>query len=74
MSKIYESPDGGKTVFVRESGQSTRTLVNNNRSLHDSIMESKMWGEIQRMGDTHPAMREELDRVIMLYHLLKEHK
>lgn len=27
MTKIYESPDGGKTVYERESGETDRTLV-----------------------------------------------
>ena len=27
MTKIYESPDGGKTVYERESGSATRTKV-----------------------------------------------
>jgi hypothetical protein len=27
MTKIYESPDGGKTVYERESGETDRTFV-----------------------------------------------
>lgn len=33
MEKIYESPDGGKTVYQREAGSSDRELV---KSSNDS--------------------------------------
>lgn len=72
MPKIFESPDGGNTVYSREAGDICRTVVKENKSLHDEIMESKLWGDIRRMGETHPAMKEQLERVKILYHLLKE--
>jgi hypothetical protein len=72
MSKIYESPDKGATIYEREFGESERTLIK--ESLHKQIKDAQMWGEIQKMGETNPTMRDELDRVIALYHLLKETK
>lgn len=42
------------------------------RPLHDHIMEDKMWGEIRRMGRTNPTLQSELERVIMIYHLIKQ--
>jgi len=44
---IYESPDGGKTVYIRESGSSERKLIMDNRTvdgrpLHEHIMENKL--------------------------------
>jgi hypothetical protein len=42
------------------------------RPLHDHIMEDKLWGEIRRLARTNPTLQSELDRVIMLYHLIKE--
>jgi len=44
------------------------------RPLHEHMMEDKMWGEIRRMAETNPAMKEYTDRCIELYHLLKETK
>tara|TARA_B100001113_G_scaffold196607_1_gene161170 strand:+ start:336 stop:602 length:267 start_codon:yes stop_codon:yes gene_type:complete len=37
MSKIFESPDGGKTVYQREFGARERTLVSVKK--HGDIME-----------------------------------
>ena len=79
MPKIFESPDKGDTIYEREFGSADRVLVKDTRgghgkSLHEAMMENKMWGEIQSLGRTNPTMRDELDRVIALYHLLKEAK
>jgi hypothetical protein len=42
------------------------------RPLFDHIQEDKMWGEIRRMARTNPTLQSELERVIMLYHLIKQ--
>jgi len=44
------------------------------KSLHDSLMESKMWGEIHRLAKTNPALKDAVDKVIMIYHLVKDRK
>jgi hypothetical protein len=72
MPKIFESPDGGNTVYARESGEIYRTLVKENKELFNKMAEDKLWGEIRRMARTNTVMQEELERVIILYHLLKE--
>jgi len=72
MPKIFESPDGGATIYARELGEMKRTLIQENISLHQKIQEDKMWGEIRRMSATIPAMKEYTDKCIELYHLLKE--
>lgn len=74
MPKVFESPDGGQTVYERDVGSQYRRLVKEPKSKMDRILEDKMWGDIRRMGQTNPAMQEQLERVIMLYHLLKENK
>jgi hypothetical protein len=65
MPKIYESPDGGRTVRAREFGEPSE--------LHQQMQEAKLWGNIQRMGRTDPGMRELLDRVIIYYNLKRDH-
>jgi hypothetical protein len=42
------------------------------RPLIDHIREDKMWGEIRRLARTNPTLQSELERVIMLYHLIKQ--
>jgi hypothetical protein len=41
------------------------------RSLHEQLMESKMWGDIHRLAKTTPALQDALERVIMIYKLVK---
>ena len=41
------------------------------RSLHDHLMEDKLWGEIRRAAQTNPTLQDELNRVIMIYKLTK---
>lgn len=72
MSKIYESPDKGATIYEREFSESDRTVVK--ESLLEQLREAQMWGEIHRMAKTNLAMKEYTDRCIQLYHLLKEAK
>jgi hypothetical protein len=79
---IYER--NGDTVYAREQGAdpSTRQEIgwthkpdprtSDGRSLHEHMMESKMWGEIHRMAPTNPALQKALDRAIMIYRLSKD--
>jgi hypothetical protein len=77
MSDIFESPDGGKMIYVRESGSSERKLVVDNRTvdgrpLHDHIMESKLWGEIHRAAKTNKTLADILEQAKMVYALIKK--
>jgi hypothetical protein len=75
---IFESPDGGNTVYSREHRSDQRELISTHdarthdgRPLHVHIMESKLWGDIRRAADTNPALQDAIERVIMIYHLTK---
>jgi hypothetical protein len=69
---IYESPDGGETIYAREAGLPDRILIGA-RSKLDQILEDKLWGEIRRKAKTHPGLAAELERVIIFYKLLEEY-
>ena len=74
---IFESPDGGETIYERVVGSVDRVLVSQSpkaRSLHDDIMESKLWGNIHRAAKTNPALQEALDRVKVTYYLTKDYE
>jgi hypothetical protein len=43
------------------------------RQLIHQLRDDKMWGEIRRMARTNPTLQSELERVIILYNLIKEH-
>ena len=73
---IYESPDGGKTVYVREPGSpvQSRTLAwesEDAKDLREQILEDKLWGTIRRAAKTNPTIKRALDEAIMLYNLSK---
>jgi hypothetical protein len=83
-AKIFESPDGGRTVYSRDIGETPPQRVQikfddtdprtwDRRPLHEHIMEDKMWGEIRRMARTDPGLQELLERVIVYYNLRKDH-
>jgi hypothetical protein len=44
------------------------------RPLVDHLRETKLWAEIHRMAKTTPALQDALERVIMIYKLIKVDK
>ena len=73
MPDIFESPDGGKTVYARESGSTTRRKVRGDNDLHKRMMEDQLWGNIRRAAKDNPALQESLERVKVIYYLSNEH-
>jgi hypothetical protein len=74
---VYESPDGGETIYSREDGETKRTLVSESekkRTLHEDLMESKLWGDIHRAALTNPALQAALNRVKVTYYLTKDYE
>jgi hypothetical protein len=70
---IYESPDGGETIYAREAGTNDRKLVGEtHKSKSHQIRDNELWREIRVMAETHEGLRAELERVKMYYILLKE--
>jgi len=43
-------------------------------SLFDRLQEDKMWGDIRRLARTSPALQDAVERVIMIYRLIKVDK
>jgi hypothetical protein len=71
---IYESPDGGHTVYVRKPGESHRELHSmseEKRELLEKLKEDKLWGDIRRMAKTNPTLQRALDEAVMIYNLSK---
>ena len=72
---IYESPDGGKTIYAREHGSSHRTLVRADsaaleieqaRKLREKLL------DVILLSKTVPALKEQLDKLMMIYTLVKD--
>ena len=71
---IYESPDGGDTVYRRRFGDTQRELhsiSDEKRSQIDNLKKDKLWGDIHRAAQSDPVLKDMLDRV-EVYHRLKD--
>tara|TARA_R110000823_G_scaffold93747_5_gene205158 strand:+ start:26 stop:343 length:318 start_codon:yes stop_codon:yes gene_type:complete len=78
---IYERVDD--VVYAREFGApaNERFVVGQKwvpedqkigRSMRDRMLEDRMWDGIRELAKTNITLQSELDRVIMLYNLLKQ--
>ena len=71
--QIFESPDGGDTVYVRQPGAVERTVYYESfrkKKLQEQLRHSKLWGEIHRASETDPVLKNMLDQ-IEVYHRLR---
>jgi hypothetical protein len=71
---IYESPDGGDTVYRRRMGDTQRELYSisdKKRCLINDLKKNKLWGDIHRAAQSDPVLKDMLDRV-EIYHRLKD--
>jgi hypothetical protein len=71
---IYESPDGGETIYVREHGSTQRQLHSQSPraiDLHEQLKEDQLWGQIRRAAKTNPTLKQALDEAILIYTLSK---
>jgi hypothetical protein len=72
---IYESPDGGRTVYARRPGSNHRELHMRDPELDKEIAELKnqeRWQEILAARTDNPALNELLEQVEILYELSKK--
>jgi len=44
------------------------------RLLREHMQEDKMWGDIRRLAQTNPALQDAVERVIIIYRLIKVDK
>jgi hypothetical protein len=71
-AKIFESPDGGRTVYVREAGEVDRQLYSSNPDNRWGAVDSEKWRRIVSAGTDDPVLQDLLDRVIVYYNLSKK--
>lgn len=71
VTYIYESPDGGKTVYARESGapHSERQLIGYQYDLFEDVN----WHEMALDARTNPALQKVLERAILVHKLSKDY-
>jgi len=66
---IYESPDGGDTIYRRRMGEPDRELVRTG-PLETRLLRSQTWRDILRAAESDPVLHDMLDQ-IEIYHKLK---
>jgi len=75
MPKIFESPDGGKTVYSRELGSTERNFEWEDPDevrVRERLQKKKEWEDILYAAKHNPALQEAIERVIIIYHLGKK--
>lgn len=65
---IYESPDGGDTVYRRRANSTEREIVHQG-PLHQLRLRSQLWREIFLSAQEDPELRAMIDQIEVYYRL-----
>jgi hypothetical protein len=71
---IYESPDGGKTIYARERGSSDRVLIRTDDAVEETkklLNRQKRLIKIVELAETVPALNDQLEKLEQIYLLVK---
>lgn len=68
MPWIYESPDGGKTIYRRRINVD-RTLVT-----AEQLAEESLWEDIIKEARTNNTLQDAIERVKIIYYLSKNER
>ena len=69
---IYESPDGGQTVYAREFNSLEKILVGRSYMIEFEEQQQKedsLWRAIRAASADNSALQDAMDHVIMIYNL-----
>jgi hypothetical protein len=68
---IYESPDGGKTIYARKPGDKDRTLIQEDpqKRVHDRWLK---WRDILHMSEDNVTLKELVEKAEMVYEIIKK--
>lgn len=71
---IYESPDGGHTIYVRKSGEphTSRRLHSESdtaKFLRQEQIDAELWRKIRQAARTNPTLQRALDEAVLIYKL-----
>ena len=71
---IYESPDGGETVYARKFGapDSEKFMIGQSLRAKEQI-ERRMWAEIYEKRNLTPALTEAVEKCIIIYKLSEDY-
>ena len=72
MTYVYESPDGGDTVYRRRMGSTERELWSVSEVIkQQEIWQARwaIWNNVLAAADHDPVLQEALDRARVIYEL-----
>jgi hypothetical protein len=72
MTYIFESPDGGNTVYRRKFGKTERELhsISEQKRRWDQQLEEEMlWVKIAQASRNNPALQAALEQARVIYEL-----
>ena len=72
MTYIFESPDGGETVYRRRMGETERELWSVSETLRQQdVWQARwaIWHNVLEAAEHDPALQEALDRARVIYEL-----
>lgn len=70
---IFESPDGGKTIYSRKSGEPGKTLVQEDPLLKDRERWLE-WRDILLASKDNPTLADAIHQVEVIWNLIKTEK
>ena len=72
---VYESPDGGETVYAREFGAlpESRVMIGQSCKAKEQI-EQRMWTDIYKHRNRNNALQHAVEECIIIYKLSEEYK
>jgi hypothetical protein len=74
---IYESPDGGKTVYSRRGGDVNRTLMYEDPVAKRETELTRRWANLKEavfMADSDPTINDALEKLEIVYALKKKER
>jgi len=74
---VYESPDGGETIYARAFGSTEKKLHSMSERARDLLEEAEqtmLWQEIRAAAKTNPSLQKALERAILIYKLSGNHE
>jgi hypothetical protein len=72
---IYESPDGGDTIYAREANApiESRVVIGQSWQARE-LVEQRMWTDIYKHRNQNTALQHAVEECIIIYKLSEEFK
>jgi len=69
--KVYESPDGGKTIYEREMGSTERIMIREDPE-RKYIEQYNNWRDILKVARNNTTLHDLVEQAEMVYAIIKE--